>query len=280
MKEETILILGGTGKTGRRIAQKLSQMGKTIRIGSRSAQPSFDWSNPKGWAAVLEGIEKVYITFQPDLAVPGALQAIERFTAEALKAGVQKMVLLSGRGEKEAQLCEQVVMDSGANWTIVRASWFNQNFSESFFLDPILAGYVALPKGEAKVPYVDANDIADVVVETLLNDQHNGQIYELTGPEQLTFPQIVEAIAKATGRTIQFEPTSMETYLKTLKELQVPDDYIWLINYLFEEVLTEENSTITNDVERVLGRKPISFAEYAKAIAATSVWNPAEAATS
>ena len=280
MKEETILILGGTGKTGRRIAQKLNQMGKTIRIGSRSAQPSFDWSNPKGWAAVLEGIEKVYITFQPDLAVPGALQAIEQFTAEALKAGVQKMVLLSGRGEKEAQLCEQVVMDSGANWTIVRASWFNQNFSESFFLDPILAGYVALPKGEAKVPYVDANDIADVVVETLLNDQHNGQIYELTGPEQLTFPQIVEAIAKATGRIIKFEPTSMEIYLKTLKELQVPDDYIWLINYLFEEVLTEENSTITNDVERVLGRKPISFAEYAKAIAATSVWNPAEAATS
>jgi uncharacterized protein YbjT (DUF2867 family) len=280
MKEETILILGGTGKTGRRIAQKLNQMGKTIRIGSRSAQPSFDWSNPNGWAAVLEGIEKVYITFQPDLAVPGALQAIERFTAEALKAGVQKMVLLSGRGEKEAQLCEQVVMNSGADWTIVRASWFNQNFSESFFLDPILAGYVALPKGEAKVPYVDANDIADVVVETLLNDQHNGQIYELTGPEQLTFPQIVEAIAKATGRTIKFEPTSMETYLKTLKELQVPDDYIWLINYLFEEVLTEENSTITNDVERVLGRKPTSFTEYAKAIAATKVWNPAEAATS
>ena len=165
-------------------------------------------------------------------------------------------------------------MNAGANWTIVRASWFNQNFSESFFLDPILAGHVALPKADAKVPYVDANDIADVVVEALLNDQHNGQLYELTGPRQLTFPEVVQEISKASGRVIEFSAITLEEYTRQLKEFQVPDDYIWLINYLFTEVITEENSMVTNDVEKVLGRKPIDFSEYAAKTAATKVWEP------
>ena len=275
MKNEKILVLGGNGKTGRRVAERLTALGKNIHIGSRSETPAFDWETPSTWAAALEGISRVYITFQPDLAVPGAREAIEGFTAEAVRAGVQKMVLLSGKGEQEAELCEQTVMNAGTAWTIVRASWFNQNFSESFFLDPILAGHVALPKSEALVPYVDADDIADVVVEALLDDRHNGQVYELTGPRQLTFPQVVQEISRASGRDIPFIPISMEEYARMLKEFQVPDDYIWLVNYLFTEVLTESNSIVTNDIEKVLGRKPKDFSEYARETAATGVWNPA-----
>ncbi len=194
MEEKKILVLGGKGKTGSRVAERLTKLGKTIRIGSRSEKPSFDWEKPETWAGALEGMNTVYITFQPDLAVPGALKAIEAFTSQAVKAGIQKMVLLSGKGEKEAELCEQVVITAGVDWTIVRASWFNQNFSESFFLDPILAGHVALPRAEALVPYVDADDIADVVVESLLDDKHVGQTYELTGPRQLTFHLFTEEI--------------------------------------------------------------------------------------
>ncbi len=275
MKNEKILVLGGKGKTGRRVAERLTALGENVRIGSRSETPAFDWETPGTWAAALEGISKVYITFQPDLAVPGAKEAIEGFTAEAVRAGVQKMVLLSGKGEREAELSEQIVMNAGTGWTIVRASWFNQNFSESFFLDPILAGHVALPKSEALVPYVDADDIADVVVEALLDDRHNGQVYELTGPRQLTFPQVVQEISRASGRDIPFTPISMEEYARMLKEFQVPDDYIWLVNYLFTEVLTESNSIVTGDIEKVLGRKPKDFSEYARETAATGVWNPA-----
>lgn len=273
MKDQKILVLGGKGKTGRRVAEKLTKMGHQIRIGSRSENPAFDWENPATWAAVLEGMSAVYITFQPDLAVPGALTAIKGFTSQAVKAGVQKLVLLSGKGELEAELCEQVVMDAGADWTIVRASWFNQNFSESFFLDPILAGHVALPKSEELIPFVDADDIADVVVEALLHDQHNGKVYELTGPRQLTFPEVVQEISNATGRDILFVPISMEGYTNLLKEFHVPADFIWLINYLFTEILTEANSVVTNDVEKVLGRKPKDFSEYVLETAATGVWD-------
>ncbi|MGB5386132.1 MAG: NAD(P)H-binding protein [Eudoraea sp.] len=275
-KKQNILVLGGKGKTGSRVASRLVAKGQAVRIGSRSETPSFDWEDSATWAGALEGMDSVYITFQPDLAVPGAREAIKGFTLRAVKSGVQKVVLLSGKGEKEAEKCEEIVKNSGLDWTIVRASWFNQNFSESFFLDPILAGHVALPKNEAKVPYVDANDIADVVVEALLNEEHNGKTYELTGPRTLTFSDVVKEISTATEKDIQFTSISMEEYNAMMKEFQLPDSYLWLINYLFEEVLVESNSVITNDIEKVLGRKPIDFSRYANKVAQSGVWDGIE----
>lgn len=273
--KNNILVIGGTGKTGRKVVEKLQHMNHPVRIGSRKATPSFDWEKPSTWENALEGIEKVYITFQPDLAVPGALEAIKSLTEQALKCGVKKLVLLSGKGEREAELCEEVVMQSGLDYTIIRASWFSQNFSETFFLDPILAGHVALPKPDAKVPYVDTNDIADVAVEVLLNDKHNGQIYALTGPELWTFEEVITEISAASGREIQFTPISLEEYIKMLGEHQVPSDYIWLINYLFSNVLDAKgNNVISHDIEKVLGRKPTDFRKYVRETVKTGVWNP------
>ncbi|WP_431242521.1 SDR family oxidoreductase [Flavobacterium sp. P21] len=135
MSKKKILVLGSNGKTGRRVIERLKNNSDVeIRLGSRNEKIPFDWENPQTWENVLQDIETVYITFQPDLAIPSAVETIQKFTVLATKSGVQKMVLLSGRGEKEAQLCEEIVKENAKNWTIVRASWFNQNFSESFFL--------------------------------------------------------------------------------------------------------------------------------------------------
>ena len=273
MKTQKILVLGATGKTGRRVAARLEKQGYPVRRGSRQENPPFDWEHPKTWPLALKGIDKVYISFQPDLAVPGAFQIIKAFTAEMVSAGIQKVVLLSGRGEKEAERCERVIMDSGLDWTIVRASWFNQNFSESFFLDSILAGHVALPKNDALVPYIDADDIAEVVIAALLKPEHSGKTYELTGPQQFTFEQVTQEIAKASGRKITFESIPLETYVAGMKKGGVPEDYVWLIGYLFSEILTENNAEITDDVERVLGRKPKKFATYARKTAASGIWD-------
>lgn len=274
MKEKKILVLGGKGKTGRRVVERLRQAGCThIRIGSRSQQPSFDWENSATWTDALKGMDAVYITFQPDLAVPTAPQVIKEFTAMASQQGVKKMVLLSGRGEKEAQVCEEIVKQTATNWTIVRASWFNQNFSESFFLEPILAGHVALPRAEILEPFTDAADIADVVVECLLNDQHNRQIYELTGPRLLTFEQAIFEIANATGRDIVFQALSVEEYVQMLRDYQVPEDHIWLAEYLFTEVLDGRNASVKNDIEKILGRKAKDFSAYVQDNSKTGIWN-------
>ncbi|SHM28785.1 NAD(P)H-binding protein [Flavobacterium chilense] len=272
--KKKILVLGSNGKTGRRVVERLEQAENIeIRLGSRNEKIPFDWEKPESWQAVLQDIDTVYITFQPDLAIPSAVHTIEQFTNLATASGVQKMVLLSGRGEKEAQLCEEIVKQNAKNWTIVRASWFNQNFSESIFLEPILAGVVALPRAEALEPFTDADDIAEVVTEVLLNDNHNGKTYELTGPRLLTFEDAVNEIANASGQKIAFQGMPLEDYIQMLREYQVPEDHIWLINYLFEQVLDGRNATVTSDIEKVLGRKAKDFSAYAKETAKTGIWN-------
>ena len=272
--KNNILVLGGTGKTGRRIAARLTSLGYNVRIGSRSAELAFDWNHPAAWPTVLEGMDRIYITYQPDLAVPGAKEAIAALTRLAKEKGVRKLVLLSGKGEVEAERCEQIVLNSGIDSTIIRASWFNQNFSESFFLQPIQQGIVALPKAHLKAPYVDAEDLADAAVEVLLHPGHGGKIYELTGPRLLTFKQVIDEIAAATGRELEFIPITLPEYVTAMKSQGVPGDVVWLIEYLFTEVLeNEDNQKVTHDVEKLLGRKPIDFSSFARETSKTGVWD-------
>jgi uncharacterized protein YbjT (DUF2867 family) len=271
--QETILVLGGNGKTGSRVVQRLQQLGLPVRIGSRSAAIPFDWENENTWEAAVQDIHSVYITFQPDLAVPGSDKTIRAFAELAVKNGVKKLVLLSGRGEPEAQDCESVVMNAGADWTIVRASWFNQNFSESYMLEPILAGHVAMPAGDIGEPFVDTDDIADVVVEALTAPGHSGKLYEVTGPRLLTFRDAIEEIAQASGRPIQFVQIPGEAYKEQLIAAHVPQEYISLLTYLFTEVLDGRNAHVTDGVQQALGRKPRDFSDYVQRTVATGVWN-------
>ncbi len=268
------LVLGGTGKTGRRVAERLKVRGVPTRIGSRAAELPFDWEDSSTWAPVLEDVAAVYIAFHPDLAVPGAPATIRSFVEQAVRNGVGRLVLLSGRGEEEAQRCEQIVQDAGVEWTVLRASWFAQNFSEAFMRDLVLGGVVALPAGDVREPFVDAEDIADVAVAALTEPGHANELYELTGARLLTFAEAVGEIAAATGREIKYVPISQEVFTSALHEQKVPDDLVALLSYLFSEVLDGRNAHLNDGVQRALGREPRGFADYARATAATGVWNP------
>ena len=270
----TTLVLGGTGKTGRRVAERLQALDRPVRIGSRSGAPPFDWEDRTTWAPALQGTTAAYVSYFPDLAVPGAPEAIAAFAAQALEAGTRRLVLLSGRGEEEAQRAEQALAESGADWTIVRCSWFSQNFSESYMLEPVLAGELVLPAGDVPEPFVDADDIAEVAVAALTQDGHSGRLYELTGPRLLTFADAVAEIARASGREIRFVPVTIEEYAGALAQDGVPDDVVWLLRYLFTEVLDGRNASVADGVELALGRPPRDFADYARRTAAAGVWAP------
>lgn len=278
MSARTTLVLGGTGKTGRRVAERLAARQVPVRLGSRSGNPAFDWDDPATWPGALQDVSTVYITYFPDLAAPGAPDAIEAFTAVAVRSGVARLVLLSGRGEPEAQRCEAIVRASGVEWTIVRASWFSQNFSESYLLEPILAGEVALPAGSVREPFIDADDIADIVVAALTEPGHVGQLYEVTGPRLLTFADAIAEIARATGRDIRYVQVSGEDYAAAMEQAQVPPNVASLVSYLFSEVLDGRSEHVTDGVTRALGRPARDFADYARDTAATGVWNPDGAA--
>ncbi len=275
MKPATTLVLGGTGKTGRRVAERLERGGHAIRVGSRSNAPAFDWEDRATWAGALDGAEAVYISYYPDLAVPGAPDAVGEFTAQAVGAGARRLVLVSGRGEREAQRSERVLEQAadGAEWTVVRASWFNQNFNEGYLLDPVLSGEVALPAGDVPEPFVDADDIADVAVLALTEDGHSGEVYEVTGPRLLTFAEAVDEIARATGRDLRYTRIAVDELAAGLAEAQVPDDYIGLLRYIFGEVLDGRNAKVTDGVQRALGREPRDFADFVRDAAATGVWD-------
>jgi uncharacterized protein YbjT (DUF2867 family) len=267
--------LGGTGKTGSRIVEQLNQLGKPVRSGSRSGEILFDWEDQTTWKPALQDVETAYISFQPDLAVPGTADVISAFVKTATENGIKKLVLLSGRGEREAQQCEKAVMHADVNWTIIRSSWFCQNFSEGYLLEPILAGYVALPVSDIGEPFIDVDDIAEIAVDAIITDKHINQVYEVTGPRLLTFKEAVNEIAKATGRTIQYEQVTMHEYTAMLTEYNVPAEFISLITYLFAEVLDGRNEYYADGVQKALGRKPADFSEYIHKTLAKGVWENA-----
>jgi uncharacterized protein YbjT (DUF2867 family) len=265
------LVLGGTGKTGRRVAERLTARGLPTRIGSRSAEPPFDWEDQSTWAPALQGVGSAYISYYPDLAIPGAAAAVSSLAEVAIEQGVRRLVLLSGRGEEEAQRAERALQETDTDWTIVSAAWFMQNFSENYMLESIQAGELVLPAGDEPEPFVDADDIADVAVAALTDDRHIGELYELTSPRLLSFPEAVGEIADATGREIRYVSVSAQDYEAVMEEEGVPAEFRSFLNYLFSEVLGR-NAYLTDGVQRAIGREPRDFTEFARDAAASGVW--------
>ena len=266
------LVLGGKGKTGSRVVAQLQQLEWPVYIGSRSGDRPFDWEDAGTWKKAIQGMEVIYVSYYPDLAVPGAVDAIRAFTQLAVESGVRQLVLLSGRGEAEAQECEKMVMALDIDWTIVRASWFFQNFNEGYLRDPILARHVTLPVGDIPEPFVDAEDIAAVAVAAITQPGHNHKLYEVTGPRLLTFKEAIETIARKTGKDISFEQVALDDYKAMLKEYAIPDDFIWLVTYLFKEVLDGRNASISHGVQEALGRPATDFEAYVKRTVRMGEW--------
>ncbi len=266
-------IIGASGKTGARINQALRAAGIMTRPLSRQADIPFDWADRSGWPQALAGLDSLYITYAPDLAVPAAEDDIRHLTELARTSGIRHLVLLSGRGEEGAQRAEAQVRNSGLNWNIVRASWFMQNFSESFMLDGVLARQVVLPEVSVTEPFIDVDDIAAVAVAVLTRPELSQQVLEVTGPELLSFAQCVETISDAVGEPVAYIPVPLEAYLAGMAEQGAPEDMLWLMNELFSEVLDGRNEQTTNTVADILGRPATSFREYAEKTARRGVWS-------
>ncbi len=273
MSQRPVLIVGANGKTGARVQRRLAARGTPTRAVSRSSRIAFDWTRTETWPAALDGVSKAYVTYQPDLAVEGSAEAIATFSRLAGEKGLEQVVLLSGRGEPGAQRAEATLRESGVPWTIARASWFNQNFSEGYMIDGILAGELALPAGAVREPFIDVDDIADVAVAALTDARHLNRVYEVTGPRALTFAEAVTEIAAAVGRPVRYTQISPEEFMGGMRQANVPEDIVALLDELFTVVLDGRNEQIAHGVEEALGRPARDFADYARATAATGVWS-------
>ncbi|MBY4891928.1 NmrA family transcriptional regulator [Rhodobacteraceae bacterium N5(2021)] len=274
MRPNPILVIGATGKTGLRVAARLEAMKLPVRHGTRRAPLPFDWDAPETWGPVLEGIDKAYVTYFPDLAFPGAVEKVAAFCDVARTSGLKHIVLLSGRGEHHARMGEEVVRTSGIDFTLVRSSWFAQNFSEGYLRDPILAGVLPIPGGMIQEPIIDIDDIADVVVAALTEDGHRGELYEVTGPRLMSFADMAQTLSEAVGRPIQHLPISFEDFHANVAA-SGGDFVADVFTAIARETLDGRNAYVCDGVQRALGRPPRDFADYAKAAAWSGKWSTA-----
>jgi len=271
MQTKPILVIGATGKTGRRVAAKLEAKGVPVRRGSRSSATPFDWEAPETWGPALNGVRSAYVTYFPDLAFPGAVEKLDSLCETAKDCGVDHLVLLSGRGEHHARLGEDVVRNSGVDFTIVRAAWFAQNYSEGYLRDPILAGVLPMPGGDVAEPIIDIDDIADVAVAALTEDGHRGELYEVTGPRLMNFAAMAAELSVATGRPIQHIPISFEEFHANIA--QAGGEFVAdVFTAIARETLDGHNAHVTDGVQRALGRPPRDFADFARAAARSGTW--------
>lgn len=272
-----ILVIGATGKVGSRILRNLQNLGHSVRSLSRRSSPAFDWEDPATWSAALAGAETAFVSFVPDLAADGAPDVIQAFTKQALASGLKRVVLLSGRGEAGARKCERIIETSGLGFTIVSASWFNQNFSEGALLSSVLGGVLALPAGQRREPFIDVEDIADVAVAALLDPRHAGQTYEVTGPRLLSFADAAKEISATSGMPVRYVPVTSADFHAALVP-EIGEEAATLFTNICDELFDGRNESVTDGVRRALGREPRDFSEFCRTAAAAGAWRQQAAA--
>lgn len=262
-----ILVIGGRGKNGSRVVKKLRALGcsvfSTVRVKEQVNEDVrfFDWNDPTSYSPALENIEKVYIV-HPDTSIPGAQEQLAGLVNTMVENSVSKAVLLSGRGQESVKRCEDILINSPLKWSILRSAWFNQNFSEGHFLHGIQSGEVTFMAGSVKEPFVDLDDLSDAVVECLMNENHNGMIYEITGSELLTFEEAVGMIGNKLNRTIKYNLLDKDEYQELLKKVGLPPFVAEHMTVAFDEILDGRNENTGDGIQKILGRNPRKFNEF------------------
>ncbi|MFL4475224.1 NmrA family transcriptional regulator [Paeniglutamicibacter sp. MACA_103] len=274
MTNSNVLVLGGTGRTGGRIVRRLRDRGIQARVASRRGREPFRWEDRATWDVALRGASAAYLCYSPDLAFPGVAEMIGEFAGRARNLGVDRMVLLSGRGEAGARASEKAVQETAAQWTVIRSSWFAQNFSEHFLLGPTLRGRLVLPAGDVREPFIDIDDLAEIASAALTEDGHAGTVYEVTGPRLLSMHDVAAEISAAAGRNIEYVPGTAEEFVADVARDGVRPDDARPLAELFESILDGRNASIATGVESALGRPATDFTDYARRAAASGIWNP------
>ncbi|GAA3458868.1 NAD(P)H-binding protein [Saccharothrix longispora] len=261
----TILVIGATGKTGRRVTTALAERGVEHRPASRGAEVRFDWDDPSTWRSAVDGATAVYLVPPPTTLDDAEVAA---FVPVAVDAGVRRIVLLSARGISLDDGRERAVRESGVDWVVLRPAWFSQNFSEDFFQPQVAAGQVVLPSGgDGAHPFVDARDIADVAVAALTQEGHEGAVYELSGPRALSFEEALAVLGDVSGRAARVVDVPPAEFVPLLVGGGLSPQYAEVLTMSLTAIRDGHDAALSDGVPSVLGREARSFEDYAKGAA-------------
>ena len=277
----TIVVSGATGNTGTEVVKQLSTVKdvkvraavhtlEKVRVLPKEVEVvQMDYAKPETVLLAFTGATKLYL-LPPSR--PDKVKDTQVMVEAAKKAGIQYIVLISAISiDREPILqvdpqfaeLEAIVVDSGITYTILRPSWFNQSFITPLFGPQIKQGMLRLPIGDGRAGWVDCRDIAAVAVKALTEMGHENKVYNLTGPEALSLSEVTDILSKVSGREIKFINISEESYAQMLSDSGVRE---WDVQKVVEHIrFCREgyHDDVTQDVEKVTGKKPISFEQFA-----------------
>ncbi|GAA1345086.1 NmrA family transcriptional regulator [Arthrobacter roseus] len=267
----TYLIIGGAGRTGSRVLDRLTTA--TLPVRSASRRTGFDWDDDETWGGTFRDVTAAYVCFTPDLAFPGVPEKLAALGRLAAASGVERLVLLSGRGEEGARASEAALREGGVPTNVLRCSWFQQNFSEHFLAGPVQRGCLRLPAPDVPEAFVDLDDVADAAFVALTRGGPGNATYELSGPELLSFADAAAILSEARGVPARFEAVDVSTFVEDLATDGIPAEEAEPLAHLFTDILDGRNAHLVHGVEQLLARPASSLSSYARRAAAAGAWS-------
>jgi uncharacterized protein YbjT (DUF2867 family) len=272
----TFLILGGTGKVGRRLTSALIEAGHNPRPASRHTAVRFDWADESTWPTALAGTDGLFIV-GPGSATDWSPR-LSRLLVAAKTAGARHAVLLSARAVEflpggAVDRAEQALRDGPLPWTILRPAHFAQNFTEAMFAPR--DGLIAAPAGTGREPFIDAADIADVAAAVLGRDRYHGTTLDLSGPVAVGFAEAAAALAEAAGMPVRYEDDSDDDHVQRLRAAGTPEGYIEWRMAMLGGIRRGDDAYLSDGVQQVLGRPATSLTAWAAREVPAAAWAPA-----
>ena len=261
----TFLILGGTGKTGRRLGQALTSAGHVARLASRHSAVRFDWHDQSGWPEALRGADGLFIV-GPGSATDWSPLLTDLLAAAAAN-GVARAVLLSARAveflpDGAVARAERALRAGPLPWTILRPAHFAQNFTEAMFASS--DGRILAPAGTGAEPFIDVQDIAEVAAAVLAGGTFDGMTLELSGPEAVSFTEAAAILAAVSGTPVRYADESEEDHVGRLRASGTPEGYIRWRMAMLGAIKRGDDAYLSDGVQQVLHRPPASFRAWAQ----------------
>jgi ergot alkaloid biosynthesis protein len=262
----TVLVTGGTGKTGRRVAHQLVAAGRDVRIASRHSTIPFDWSDRDTWAPALAGVSAVYLVPPPGGDVSGPMIA---FAQAAIAGGVTRFVLLSGspmpEGGPGVGQTHSWLRENARDWAVMRPSWFMQNFTEGQHLAPIRdEGVIYSATEDGRIPFISADDIAACAVAALISEKPLNRDFILTGSELFTYHAVAQIISDVTGRRVTHQRVSAEKLAEWYRSIGRPDMLSQVLAAMDVMIAHGAEDRTTDCVHELIGRAPITVEAFAR----------------
>lgn len=261
----TFLILGGTGKVGRRVSRVLERDGHTARAVGRSTPLRFDWTAPETWKSAVQGTDGVFVVGPGSATDWSPLLTALLETASA--AGTRHAVLLSARAveflpDGNVARAEAALRAGPLPWTILRPAHFTQNFTEAMFTP--VDGRITAPVGDGAEPFIDAEDIAEAAAHVLATGTAAGETLALSGPAALTFGQATRTLSGITGQSIEFHDQAASDHAAALREAGTPEEYIRWRLAMLGAIRRGDDAYLSDGIQRLLGRPATDFTTWAR----------------